>query len=200
MALTNYTERCREMFRQLFRRRRARALLQELLLEHLRGEYSINSIPELSVRMRCGPSDWKERGVYWDTEMGIVLYARQKGRKRKQVALIGFRPIWDVLVVEQLQGLGRRKMVFRAVRWEQLLVRLLVCLAKETRWYSEVRMVTASRLYYYSKPIGKKFRRRKHALAEHKRRLRTRYDGTARALGFRWNREKNIWIYNLQTG
>ncbi|MBI2612751.1 hypothetical protein HYW59_02975 [Candidatus Kaiserbacteria bacterium] len=171
----------------------------------VRAGVSPESIPALSMRMRFGRDSWEEGGINWDTEAGIVL-RNAKGRwKKKPVALVGFKPDWDMLIVEQLQGVGGKKKVFSSIRWERLLVWLLVTLAQETGWYDEVCIVPARKLHWYDHPVGKKFKikdskKRAIRLKEHQTRLSARYDGTARALGFKWDGHRELWVHKLKTG
>lgn len=138
--------------------------------------------PTYRVVFRHGHKGYSGSGIYWDSRFGLRLSIN--GRN---VAYIGFKPQGRTVVITQLQALFFPDRT-PPLRWERFLVALLTCIVADMPAYESVQVPQADQLSWYHKPHGVL----SDEMADHHMRMRRRYDGTARALKFRKNKN-GIW-------
>lgn len=117
----------------------------------------------------------KYRKIYWDAPCGIVLLHIKDGKTR-EIACVGFKLNANSVRIVQLQGVREEAEALRGIRWEQMLIQLVVEYAKHFN-FKKVCIVSAKQNQYYE-GYGNKNN------IEHHARLIMRYDVTARRCGF----------------
>jgi hypothetical protein len=105
------------------------------------------------------------------------------------IACIGFEVVPEFTIL-QLQGTRGQAACLARLRWECLLVELVVALMEE---HETVYLMATQSIHWYHRP----HKREAMSLDEfdrHQRRMRFRYNGTAVALNFRYDHDKQLWF------
>ncbi len=131
--------------------------------------------------------------LYFETNRGLKLMHAQGGVKQA-IAFVGFDIENDAMQIRQLQGKRGFAHLLQPLRWEHLLVRAIVELAKRASDCTEVHMPRAASLTFYDFPMGLSVPRE----AFHQT-MKLRYDTTAKRLGFKWNSWKGAYYLNIRT-
>lgn len=132
-------------------------------------------------------------GLYLETNRGLKLMHTQGG-VGQAIAFVGFDIENAAMQIRQLQGKRGSAHLLRPLRWEHLLVRAIVELARCTTDCTEVHMPRAASLTFYDFPMNLSVPRE----AFHQS-MKLRYDTTAKRLGFKWNSWKGAYCLNIRT-
>ena len=111
------------------------------------------------------------------------------------IACIGFVISGSVVHIQQIQGARHRQEELRPLRWEKLLVKIVVEIARQLR-FKTVEILPAERNDYYI-PSDRYLKMRRSTKKDWQKLLKLRYDVTAKRLGFKWNLEKQVYEYIL---
>tara|TARA_Y100000034_G_C6900971_1_gene416712 strand:+ start:2418 stop:3080 length:663 start_codon:yes stop_codon:yes gene_type:complete len=128
---------------------------------------------------------------YVDTNYGIELHYESRGE-----AFLGFEIEGDLtLRIEQIQSrkLGRRNPGLYPLKWERMLLNLFGNWAKE-KGFQKIKVQSAEDNYWYDYPSGINGNR---AIERHRRRLKMRYNTTAKRNGFKYDPEERIYSLDL---
>lgn len=141
------------------------ALFPALVHRWKKGSEDVSSY---RVRMSCAKiHEHGYRGpnynIYWDAPMGIILQCK------RSVAVIGFITKGDCVRIVQIQGVRGEMEQLKPLRWERLLVELVVAVAR-TCGYRHVEIQCAEKNKYYNEYNAQTFK--------------LRYNVTARRAGF----------------
>lgn len=129
------------------------------------------------------------RTICWEAPIGITVWL-----SGEPACAIGFELEGDTLCIKQLHGVSGAKDLRDIPDWPKLLVRCCMAMAEEAG-LAGVRLTRANQTLFYKRPLFKTangltcVERRK----QHRQRMRRRYDGTARQLGFTMNRQYSEW-------
>lgn len=164
------------------------AHLETLLAKHWRADqFPVDLAGTYRVLCHRGETgDW--RGFWWDTVSALVLM-----RGSVRLAAIGFRTQGGIITVRQIQGAEGVTQYLRPLRWERILVEALVFLGQVAGRYREVRILSAHKTGWYGVS-------RKSYDRDFRQGMRRRYDGTARALGFRKHPSGDYWFKTIMPG
>lgn len=171
-SLLSYFLRCRDFLRYRASRPFNKIFRKELTNFLKDGEsgrgYSVRSAEE--------GLGWVQ-GIYWDAPCGIVLLKR--GRP---IACIGFSRADSGLFVKQIQGLKGCQDALSHLRWERLLLAVVIEYAR-SEGCQEVRVQSAEQNHWYSETYAERFR--------------MRYNTTARRSGLQWDEEAKNFVLSL---
>lgn len=118
-------------------------------------------------------------GLYRDTPYGFILC-----RGSVAVACVGFHTANDAVIIRQIQGAYGQSETLVGLRWERMLVALVIDWAREVG-FSRVKIQRGECNGYYSGGRSSSLPALPAICAEQNRRLKRRYNGTARACGFK---------------
>ncbi|HEY4519511.1 MAG TPA: hypothetical protein VJH33_00530 [Candidatus Paceibacterota bacterium] len=137
------------------------------------------------ISFRFGRKNFYDCGRYWDERFGIrLLY------KAETIACVAFKPCWRTIVIQQLQGSRGYEHMLASIRWERLLPLLVGIIFEKHWWWKSIAIIPASKCWYY----GGDYENDKSLRAL----LRRRYDGTARALKFKFNPYSKLWVQSIK--
>jgi|GEM_PF-2056750 len=135
--------------------------------------------------------------IYWESQVGFVLESSVE--EHTPFAFIGFRMGRDAIDVIQIQGIKGKKEALRPLRWELLLLDLVIEYAK-LHGLSRVYVLPA-RWNSYNPLYNEEFSSRKGYSAELCRELDERfrliYDKNALKRGFKLNRDGTRYVLEL---
>ena len=137
-----------------------------------------------------GESTEERRAFYWEAPLAIAVWTNQG-----PTIGIGLEVRGRVLCVRQLQGVAGVQIPESLKKWPQLFVQTCIDFAERTRTFGEVRLYKADQSLYYKYPdirVGED-ESLAEAIRSHQKRMRRRYDGTARQLGFEKCSRWYVW-------
>lgn len=162
---------------------RARRLFKTLVVRFAKND-NVQAPGQYSI-VFCDPTtglcsnNWH---FFWDTPHGIVLLC-----DGEPIACIGFVKEkveqHSLIEIQQIQGIYGKKEDLSVVQWERLLVTFVLELARMNGKFREVRIQSA--------------RHNKWQAGYRVNVLGQRYDGTARALKFKRDKEDGNWMFPL---
>jgi hypothetical protein len=128
--------------------------------------------------------------LYWEAPLTVIVWTEAG-------PIIGLSlEVWGgVLRIRQLQGVVGMQTPESLRKWPRQMVQACIEFAEETASYKEVRIYKADQSLFYKYPdlhLGKD-EDADEALREHQQRMRRRYDGTARQLGFSERPRWYVW-------
>jgi len=128
--------------------------------------------------------------ICWEASVGILVYLADRPALGMGIDFHG-----DQLHIRQLQGVGELPLNKSLQKWPKLFVASCVAYAEAYERIREVRVYKADQLPFYEGPIFDLRRGQTYAEERQKlqHRLRRRYDGTARQLGFKKEKEYYVW-------
>lgn len=184
---TGCCEQCRGAFAHMARRQgEMEEFFWWLLPRFQKNGVSTDILRRYSITfMSSGPGT---RGaVYWDTPFGLVLT-----NDFCEVAWIGFQPHEENgLLIAQIQGSLGATSVLQSIRWERLLVTLLIELARKAGGYNAVEILPATSLRWFFGNV------KDPGLAQLRARLKMRYDVTAQRMKFKWDETRKRYRFEL---
>ncbi|MBI4812698.1 hypothetical protein HY798_04695 [Candidatus Falkowbacteria bacterium] len=132
-----------------------------------------------------GHRDVNFANVCWDTPCGIVLahqYLINDKKEYRGLACVGFTIEKSIIHIRQIQGARYRQEELLPLRWEKLLVKVVIEIARQLG-FKTVEILPAEKnewrdLISYSQ-------------------LKLRYDVTAKRMGFKWNPQKRVYEFAL---
>lgn len=131
--------------------------------------------------------------MYLETDRGLKLTHTEDG-VQQAIAFVGFDIENAAMQIRQLQGKKGLADLLRPLRWEHLLVRAIVELARCATDCKEVHMPRAASLTFYDFPMNLSVPREKFHES-----MRLRYDTTAQRLGFMWDTRKGAYCLDIRT-
>lgn len=149
---------------------------------------------------RIYPSGNIESGIYLDSYFNIFLVVSrfQEGSDTYfPIALISFdiEEDSDTVVIWQIQGVKGAVQFLKPIRWEKMLVKVIVNWAKEHN-FRNVEIADVEELRFYPQKYN-----RDSPLEwweeELAKRMKFRYTVTAKRLGFKFNKSRKRWIKKL---
>ncbi len=128
--------------------------------------------------------------ICWEASVGFLVYLADRPSLGMGVELMG-----DTLTVRQLQGAKGLELNKSLQDWPRLFLMACVEFAIRREDISRVRVLRAHKLVFYKAPIvyPRKGQTYADVVEEHTRRMRRRYDGSARQLGFKITKNYYIW-------
>jgi hypothetical protein len=134
-----------------------------------------------------------ERPMHLDAPVTVTVLRKRKGRKR-QALCMSFYILRNTIYVTQLQGVRGQDVPVELRSWPVLFVTSLQKLACNEK-FKEVRIAKARTLGSYRYPDAKGTGREtmEQVVALIRENMQSRYDGTARMLGFSERRRWWVW-------
>ena len=131
-----------------------------------------------------------ERTICWEASVGILVYLADRPGLAMGIELMG-----DSVTVRQLQGVKGLRLNKNLQDWPRYFLGACMEFVLEREDIRYLRVLRAHRQVFYKAPIvrprpGKTY---KEVVEEHTRRMRRRYDGTARQLGFKKTKKYYVW-------
>lgn len=128
--------------------------------------------------------------VCWDAPLGIAIWNSRSPMIATAIEIKG-----GFLCIRQLQGVPRRRVPKEARDWPRRFVRACVRFARLSG-LKGVRLYRAhtSTFYWFPTLALKKGESFREALEVHRQRMRRRYDGTARQMGFTMRKNYGEWL------
>ena len=136
-----------------------------------------------------GESSEKKHTLYWEAPLAIAIWTEKGPAAGMAVELR-----WGALCIRQLQGVAGVPLSKELPDWPKTFVEACLRFARRTG-VRHVRLYRADQsLFYYWPMLPKKEgRTRYEMLEEHRQRMRRRYDGTARQMGFNMKKKWGEW-------
>lgn len=154
------------------------------LQEFLKLDKSIKP-KNYQLRYNYGVNEYNEFDIYFDTIFGFTLIETKKYRPKMILGLaaIGFEVNTKerIVTIRQIQGHPGRKKELQNLRWEKMLIVVVVDWAKQNR-FKRVQIQRAKNNKYY---LGRE------------KEFHLRYDVTAKRSGFKLDNDKNEYVLNL---
>ena len=132
-----------------------------------------------------GYRDDRFTNIYWDAPRGIVLaykYFVNDRAEYRGIACIGFNINESTVHIRQIQGARYRHEELAPLRWEKLLVKVVIEIAQRLE-FKMVEILPAKKNEWLN--LGNASQ------------LKLRYDVTAKRIGFKWNPQKQVYEYSL---
>ena len=135
-------------------------------------------------------------GICWEAPATIVVYVNKKPLVGMGVEFRGSN-----LCIRQLQGVPSASIPASLQKWPAMFVTGAMNFLLNTEKYHVVRLYAADQRFSYKNPVFDDDRPTEHVYekrtAELRQRLRRRYDGTAKQLGFT-KRSRRFWEWTLE--
>lgn len=147
----------------------------------------------LELRKAVGPLRTKD-DIHWDAPIVVLIIYRDEKGNPKEACGMSFYIENNSLCVEQLQGGKSVTFPRRYKVWPQLFLKSCIAFA-QTANFDQVRLAKAETLYTYRWPeLGPNgIARSEEAIEDHRKRMKLRYDETARICGFRSEDNWLVW-------
>lgn len=175
--------------RHLHRNPRIIKLLYLLSFEEFRKHKQVNAV---SFTLMYGPGKCEitNRMVCWETPLGIAIWDKQS-----PLLALGVEIKHNMLCIRQLQGIPGKRLPEEMRDWPKRFVRLAIRFARLSG-LKGVRLYRAHTSVFYWAPELQvpEGMTRKEALDAHRQRMRRRYDGTARQMGFVMKKDYGEWL------
>lgn len=146
----------------------------------------------MSYSLMYGPGKCSitRRLVCWDAPLGIAIW-----NSRSPMIAMAVEIKDGFLCIRQLQGVARRKVPEQIRDWPKRFVRAAIRFARLSG-LKGVRLYRAHTSSFYWFPALKvpKGAIYKDVLETHRQRMRRRYDGTARQMGFSMKKDYGEWL------
>ncbi len=125
--------------------------------------------------------------VYYDASYGFVLAARMFSVFKFPVAVIGFGADTNnsTVIIKQIQGVRGAADFLAGIRWEKLLVSVVVDWAR-LHGAKKVEIIRAQDNFWYNCGDGERMHR-----------MRFHYDVTAKRCGFRLDEKTKLYVLHL---
>ena len=146
-------------------------------------------ITGISVKLCKSRGYWDERTFYWEAPLTCTVCAKGAPVFGMAVEFYG-----KILRIRQLQGMAGAHIPKELSDWPKLFVRACMSFA-EVEGLHEVRMYHADQSLFYLFPSlePKEGESLTEAIQAFQKRMRRRYEGTARQLGFAKKRRWHSW-------
>ncbi len=158
---------------------------------------SHSMVKGMSYSLMYGPGKCSitNRLVCWDAPLGIAVWDGESAMLAMAVEIKG-----DMLCIRQLQGVPGKKLPQELRDWPQRFVGASIRFARLSG-LKGVRLYRAHTCSFYWRPEmdipeGKT---RLEVLRAHRQRMRRRYDGTARQMGFAIKKDYGEWLCPSQS-
>src|SRR5581483_2963780 len=151
----------------------------------------------LELRKAVGPLRTKD-DIHWDAPIVVVIICHDNEGNRKEACGMSLYIENNALYIKQLQG-GKSVAFPRKFKvWPQLLLKSCIAFAQAAN-FDQVCLAKAERLYTYRWPdLGPNgIPRSQDSIEDHRRRMKVRYDETARVCGFK--SEDNWFVWKSST-
>ncbi len=163
--------------------------LYHLIYREFRRDMKIGGM-SYSLMYGPGKCSLTRRLVCWDAPLGIAVW-----NSRSPMIAMAIEIRDGFLCIRQLQGVSRRRVPKQARDWPRRFVRACIRFARLSG-LKGVRLYRAHTSTFYWSPDLKlrKGESYKGALEAHRQRMRRRYDGTARQMGFQMLKNYGEWL------
>lgn len=147
----------------------------------------------LELRKTVGPSRTKD-GIHWDAPIVVVITYHDKHGTQKEACGMSLYIENNSLYIQQLQGGKLVTFPRRFKVWPQLFLKSCIAFAQAAK-FDQVCIAKAETLYTYRWPgLGPKgIPRSQQSIEDHRKRMRLRYDGTARVCDFKSEDSWFVW-------
>lgn len=145
------------------------------------------------LRKAVGPIRTKD-DIHWDAPIVVVIMYHDENGNRKEACGMSLYIENNALHIKQLQG-GKSVTFPRKFKvWPQLFLKSCIAFARGSR-FDRVYLAKAEALYTYRWPeLGPNgIPRSRESIEDHRKRMKLRYDETARICGF--ESEGNWWVW-----
>jgi hypothetical protein len=134
-----------------------------------------------------------ERPMHLDAPVTVTILRKSKGRKRQAFCMC-FYVLRNTIYVVQLQGVRGQDVPVELRSWSELFITSLQELVRNEK-FKEIRIAKARTLGSYRYPNMKGTAREtiEQVAARIRKNMQSRYDGTARTLGFTERRRWWVW-------
>ena len=148
---------------------------------------------QLVLRKTVGPLRTKD-DIHWDAPIVVVITCRDGDGNRKEACGMSLYIENNSLYVEQLQGGKSVAFPRRFKVWPQFFLKSCIAFA-QAESFDRVCLAKAETLYTYRWPeLGPNgIPRSQESIEDHRRRMKLRYDETARACGFKSEGNWFVW-------
>jgi len=163
-------------------------------------------VASVELKLRQSPNDTvlgkkvPERRIHLDAPVTVMVLRRGRGRKR-QALCMSFYVMGNTIYVVQLQGVRGQDVPVELRSWPVLFVESLQKFACNEK-FKKICIAKARTLGSYRYPDVKGTAREttEQVVARIRKNMQSRYDGTARTLGFIERRRWWIWRTHLHAG
>ena len=178
--------------RRMIRTRRGK-LVRKVLLHAIKKRFwklpSTRRYTSVSFPRR-GYTDVEDGKVYWESPLGVTVW-----NEHGPVCSLGVEYWNDTLCIRQLQGVAGARAPSDFKDWPRVFVDACVETARRMGM-RRVRLYRADQSLFYSFPSLEDVPNGEYdrVVAELRNRMRRRYDGTARQMGFAMKRRWGEWV------
>lgn len=152
------------------------------------SEHEDNLKQDLRIRISSGHGeDEQSPGPYRDASYTIALYERNEATKKiptrdEYLACIGFDVVRNRVIVTQIQGSRGKRKTLSLVKWERMLLAILIDWAKKNK-FRQIKVIRAKDQNWYQ--------------THRAQQMFMHYDVTARRSGFSFDSESNQYVKTL---